>query len=132
MRAVEQIHLYWVTVPYDPSEDWFVFAVEPRSARAFFEEYEGFEAGEAETRLIESNVHSKQCEGGGPCWAQLADLKALGFEIMSRSNPRVVRRRGETFVEGYLQSEIVQSRDDFAEAGGRGRPHGTRRPGKPN
>ena len=134
MRTGEHIHLYWVTVSYDPSEDWFVFASGPLSARAFFEEYEGFEAGEAETRLVERNVGLKEFGGGRPpCWARLADLEALGFEILSRSpNPRSVRRGGETFVEGYLQSEILQTRDDLAEAGGRGRPYGTRRQGKAN
>ncbi len=134
MQAGEHIHLYWVTVPYDPTEDWFVFATGSLSARAFFEEYEGFETGEAETRLIERNVGLTEFEGGTPpCWARLADLEALGFEVLSRNpDPRSVRKGGETFVEGYLQTEIFQIHDDLAEAGGRGRPHGTRRQGKAN
>jgi hypothetical protein len=28
MRVEEQVHLYWVTVPDDPSEVWFVFATQ--------------------------------------------------------------------------------------------------------
>jgi hypothetical protein len=66
-----------------------------------------------------------------PRWAKLSDLEALGFEILSRTpHLRSVRKGGETFVEGYLQSEIVETRDDLAEAAGRGRPYGTRRQGK--
>lgn len=134
MTVKELIHLYWVTVPDDPSEDWFVFATQDHLAREFFESYEGFEAGEAEARLVEENVRLNKLEGGDPpCWAKLSDLEALGFEILTpASNLRSVRKGGETFVEGYLQSEIAQSRDDLAEAAGRGRPHGTRRQGKPN
>jgi hypothetical protein len=133
MRVEKHFHLYWVTVPDDPSEDWFVFATQPRSARAFFENSEGFETREAEALLVERDVRLNRLEGReSPCWAELPDLEALGFEVLSRApNSRSVRRGGETFVEGYLQSEIVQIRDDLAEAGGRGRPHGTRRQGKP-
>ena len=51
MRVEKPVHLYWVTVPDDPSEDWFVFATQANLARAFFEDYEGFESREAEVRL---------------------------------------------------------------------------------
>jgi hypothetical protein len=134
VRVEKPLHLYWVTVPDDPSEDWFVFATQAHLARAFFEDYEGFEYREAEARLVERDVRLNKLElGEQPCWAQLSDLEALGFEVLNRTpNLRSVRKGGETFVEGYLQSEIVQTRDDLAEAAGRGRPHGTRREGKPN
>ena len=50
--------------------------------------------------------------GERPCWTQLSDLEALGFEILSLiPSLRTVRKGGETFVEGCLQSEIVQTRD---------------------
>jgi hypothetical protein len=128
------IHLYWVAVPDDPSEDWFVFAAQAHLARRFFEEYEGFEDREAETRLVERNVRLSSLElPETPRWAKLSDLEALGFEILSRTpHRRSVRKGGETFLEGYLQSEIVEARDDLAEASGRGRPNETRRQGRPN
>ena len=134
MGLEKPVHLYWVTVPDDPSEDWFVFATQAHLARAFFEDYEGFDTREAEARLVERNVHLHKLELlETPRWAKLSDLEALGFDILSRTpHLRSVRKGGETFVEGYLQSEIVQTRDDLAEAAGRGRPHGTRRQGKPN
>lgn len=134
MGLENPVHLYWVTIPDDPSEDWFVFATQAPMARRFFAEYEGFESSEAEARLIERNVTLRALERPKtPRWAKLSDLEALGFEILSRSpHLRSVRKDGETFVEGYLQSEIVQTRDDFAETAGRGRPNGTHRKGRPN
>jgi hypothetical protein len=130
----KQVHLYWVAVPNDPSEDWFVFATQAYLARQFFEEYEGFDAREAEARLVQRNVRLQTLEHrDAPRWAELSDLEALGFEILSRTpHLRSVRKDGETFAEGYLQSEIAQTRDDLDEAAGRGRPLGTRRQGKPN
>jgi hypothetical protein len=110
VRVEKPIHLYWRTVPDDLSEDWFVFATQAYLARAFFEGYEGFETFEAEV-------------------AQLSDLEALGFEILSRT--RIQGQCAETFDESYLPSEIVQIRDDLAEAGGR-LSHGQQRQGKPN
>jgi hypothetical protein len=134
MGLEKPVHLYWVTVPDDPSEDWFVFATQAHLARAFFENYEGFDTREAEARLVERNVHLHKLEHlETPRWAKLSDLETLGFEILSRiPHLRSVRKGGESFVEGYLQSEIVEARDDLAEAAGGGRPHGTRRQGKPN
>lgn len=68
-----------------------------------------------------------------PRRAKLSDLEALGFEILSRMpDLRSVRKGAETFVEGYLQSEIVEAYDDLAEPTVRGRPDGTRREGRPN
>jgi hypothetical protein len=134
MGLEKSVHLYWVAVLDDPSEDWFVFATQAHLARRFFEEYEGFENREAEARLVEQNVRLRRLElPETPRWAELSDLEALGFEILSRTpHLRSVRKGGETFVEGYLQSEIVEARDDFAEGAGRGRPNGTRRHGRPN
>jgi hypothetical protein len=82
MRVEKPGHLYWVTVPDDPSEDWFVFASEAHLAGAFFEDYEGFESHEAEVRLVERNVRLNKLELGEQTrWAQLSDLEALGFEV---------------------------------------------------
>lgn len=134
MGLEKPVHLYWVTVPDDPSEDWFVFATRAPLARRFFAEYEGFETHEAEARLIGRNVHLYGLENlEMPRWAKLPDLEALGFEVLSRmAHLRSVRKGAETFVEGYLQSVVVETRDDLAEVAGRGRPHGTVRHRKPN
>jgi hypothetical protein len=64
MRVEKPVHLYWVTLQDDPSEDWFVFATQAHMARAFFEGYEGFESGEAEVRLVEWDVRLNKLEFG--------------------------------------------------------------------
>jgi hypothetical protein len=134
MGLEKPVHLYWVGVPDDPSEDWFVFATKAPTARKFFAEYEGFDTSEAEARLIEPKVRLRTIDHRQmPRWAKLSDLETLGFEILSRTpHLRSVRKGGETFVEGYLQSEIAEAWDDLAEVAGRGRPNGTRRQCRPN
>ena len=78
MRVEKPVHLYWVTVPDDPSEDWFVFATQAHLARAFFEDYEGLGSREAEVRLVERDVRLNRFEfGERPCWAHLSDLEGL-------------------------------------------------------
>lgn len=52
--------------------------------------------------------------------------------IWKHSDLRPVRKGRETFVKGYLQSEIVEARDDSADSAGRGRPSGTRWQGRSN
>lgn len=128
MEFEKPVHLHWVTVPDDPSEDWFVLALQARMARRFFADYEGFETREAEARLVERNVRLRSLEPPmTPRWAKLSDLEALGFEILSRMpHLRSVRKGVETFVDGYLQSEIFEAHDESVESAGRGRPSGIR------
>ena len=123
MESERPVHLYWVNLPDDPSEDWFVLAPQALMARRFFAEYEGFETREAKARLVERNVRLRSLEHPKtPCWAKLSDLEALGFEILSRnSRLRSVRKGAETFVEGYLQLEIVEDHNELGESAGRGR-----------
>lgn len=134
MERERPVHLYWVNVPGDPSEDWFVLVPQALIARRSFAEYEGFETREVEARLVERNVRLRSLEHPTtPCWAKLSDLEALGFEILSRiPHFRSVRKGEETFVEGYLQSEIVEDHNELGKSAGDGRPGGTRRQAKPN
>src|SRR5580704_16347119 len=103
------INLYWVTT-HDHDEDWFIFARTSRSAASYHEDCEGYDNGDAKARLIIARVQLPEYEQGPPpCHAQIADLIALGFEIVgSDPNQRGVRFNGELFVEGYLQSLVVQ------------------------
>jgi hypothetical protein len=43
--------LYWVTT-LDHDEDWFVVSRSARSARSFFEQYEGYDSDYAESELV--------------------------------------------------------------------------------
>ena len=81
MASTKQtIKLYWVTTA-DHDEDWFIFAGSARQARAYHEHYEGYDKGDANSRLIVSNVTLKEfMNGTHPCHAQFQDLCQIGFE----------------------------------------------------
>jgi hypothetical protein len=127
------INLYWVTT-LDHDEDWFIFARTPRVAASYHEDYEGYDTYDAKARLVIANVQLPKYEQGPPpCHAHIPDLIALGFEVVG-TDPyqRGVRFKGELFVEGYLQSLVVQGDASLREAAVFGRPNGTKRPTKPN
>ena len=66
----QTIKLYWVTTA-DHDHDWFIFAESARQARAYREHYEGYDKGDANSRLIVSNVPLKEfMNGTPPCHAQ--------------------------------------------------------------
>jgi hypothetical protein len=45
----------------------------------------------------------------------------LGFEILNPTNG-CARRNGRTFLEGHLESMVIELRDDAQESLGQGRP----------
>lgn len=123
------IHLYWVTT-HDHDEDWFIFARTSRSATSYHEHYEGYDTGDAKARLVIARVQLPKYEQGPPpCHAQIADLVALGFEVVG-ADPyrRGVRFKGELYVEGYLQALVVQASDKLREAQKKGGSNGTKGP----
>jgi hypothetical protein len=109
----QAIKLYWVTAR-DHVEDWFVFAESARSARAYHEDYEGYDKGDAHSRLIVSNVTLKEFQNGTPpCNAQFQDL--VGFENAGTiPNRRGVKFNGEIFREGILEAIIELGRKQLA------------------
>jgi hypothetical protein len=126
------INLYLVTT-LDHDEDWFIFARTSRSAASYHEHYEGYDTGDAKAGLVIARVKLPKCEQGPPpCHAQIADLIALGFDVVG-ADPyqRGVRFKGKLYVEGCLQSLIVQGNASLREAAVLGRPNGTKRSTKP-
>ena len=114
----QTIKLYWVTAR-DHDEDWFIFADSARKARAYHEHYQGYDKGDAHSRLIVSNVALKEFQNGTPpCNAQFQDL--IGFENAGTSpNRRRVKFNGEIFREGILEAIIELGRQQLAlENGG--------------
>jgi hypothetical protein len=112
-------HLYWVTT-HDHDEDWFIFARTSRSAASYHEHYDGYNTGEARARLVIAQVRLPKYESGPlPCHAQIADLIALGFEVVG-ADPyrRGVRFKGELYLEGELQTLVVQASDKRREVCG--------------
>ena len=109
----QTIRLYWV-MARDHVEDWFIFAESARKARAYHEHYEGYDKGDASSRLIVSNVTLKEFQNGTPpCNAQFQDL--IGFENAGTSpNRRGVKFNGEIFREGILEAIIELGRQQPA------------------
>jgi hypothetical protein len=71
--------------------------------------------------------------GTPPCHAQIAELIALGFEVVwVGPNQRGVRFEGKLYLEGYLEALVVEGNDKQRKAAGLGRPNGTKRPAQPN
>jgi hypothetical protein len=111
----QTIKLYWVTTA-DHVEDWFIFAENARSARAYHEHYEGYGKGNAHSRLIVSNITLKEFQNGAPpCHTQFQDLFQISFENAGTSpNRRRAGFNGEIFREGILESIIELGRKQLA------------------
>jgi len=95
----EKQFIYWVETK-DHSEDWFVGAKNSRSARAFFEGYEGFNPFDASAKKLCPIPY--KCNQQRPFYAQLDLLRKCGFHIISRGPARVVRRNGKIYREGIV------------------------------
>ena len=68
-----------------------------------------------------------------PCHADITDLISLGFEVAeTEPGQRAVRFDGELYVEGYLESLVVQGNDYLREAAASVIPINTKRQKKPN
>jgi len=111
----QRVKLYWVTTD-DHDEDWFIFAESARQARAYHEDYEGYGKGDANSRLIVSNVTLKEFMNGTlPCHARFEDLFQIGFQnARTTSNRRGVKFSGEIFREGILEAIIELGRKQLA------------------
>jgi hypothetical protein len=127
------INLYWVTTT-DRAEDWFIFARTSRSAADYHEQYNGYDPRDAKVRLVIADVQLPKYEQGPPpCHAPIPDLIALGFEVVGVDPyQRALRFKGELFMEGYLETLVVQGNASLREAAVLGRPNGTKRPTEPN
>jgi hypothetical protein len=127
------VNLYWVTT-LGHEEDWFIFAQTSRSAADYHEQYEGYDTHDATASLVIGQVESPQCEHGTPpCHARIADLIALGFEVVGAgSDQRGLRFKGKLYLEGYLEALVVEGNDKLRKAAGLGRPNGTKRSAQPN
>ena len=111
----QAIKLCWVTTA-DHDEDWFIFAESARQARAYHEHYEGYDKGDAHSRLIVSNVTLQEfMNGTPPCHAQFQDLFQIGCQDAGTiPNRRGVKFNGEIFREGILEAIIELGRQQPA------------------
>ena len=103
-------------------ESWFIFAESARQARAYHEHYEGYGKGDANSRLIVSNVTLQEfMNGTPPCHARFEDLYQIGLEAGTIPGRRGAKFNGEIFSEGILEAIIELGRQQLALENGCGR-----------
>ena len=121
----KQMILYWVTTE-DHYEDWFVFAASPEEATRYFENYEGYNEGDAEAEEILELSDDLQVEAG---WPDKELLEKLGFVYLSDEDDhtRVVEFCGRRFIEGAMEAIITKLNDGLIEKQRGERPNKTKK-----
>jgi hypothetical protein len=115
MASKKQIRLYWV-ISADHNKDWFIFAGSDLQARSYHEHYEGYDKGDAHSRLVVSDVTLKEfMNGTPPCHARFEDLVQLRLENAGAiPNRRRAGLNGEIFRDGILEAIIELGRQQMA------------------
>ena len=116
--------LYWVTTE-DHDEDWFVVAKSSREAARFFENFEGYDPGDAAAEAVLEIPGDMGAEKG---WPPDELLEALGARSLTSDGTRVVEIGGRRFAEGLLEEMLRSLDDDLFEAAGKDRINGTDKP----
>jgi hypothetical protein len=110
MAITKQIKLYWCTTA-DHDHDWFIFAESAGNARAYHEHCEGYDEGDANSRLIVSDVKLAMfMNGTPPCAARFEDLYQIGLEAGTNPGRRKGRFNGEIFQDGIIEAIIELGR----------------------
>jgi len=125
--------LFWCKTA-DHDEDWFVVARVAWEAAAFFEDYEGYDRGDASAKFVCALPDSEQINAeAGPMsagWPSSQTLLACGAEFLSYapdddlgklrmqvgSGVRAVRLNERLFVEGDIVSNTTQRVDTPPDA----------------
>lgn len=115
--------LYWVTTE-DHDEDWFVVAQNAKKATRFFEDYEGYNRGDAAAQEVLSIPSEIATEPG---WPDEDLLLAVGARYLHSDQTRVVEINGRTYCEGMLEATLNELTDDVFEQLGQERPNQTRK-----
>jgi hypothetical protein len=116
--------LFWVTTE-DHDEDWFIIASSPTEASQYFENFEGYNPGDAKAEEIldiPANVHA---ETG---WSSEELLLEVGAKFLLNDQTRVVEIAGRKFCEGMLEATINEINDDLFEELGDERLNKTKKP----
>ena len=116
--------LYWVTTE-DHDEDWFVVAESSREAARFFEDFEGYDPGDAVAEAVLDIPGDVRAEMG---WPPDELLEALGASALTSDGTRVVEIGGRRFAEGLLEETLRSLDDDLFEASGKDRINRTDKP----
>jgi hypothetical protein len=114
-KKTKKLKLYWCETD-DHDEDWFVLARNEDDATEFFEEFEGFDEGEAKATFVCELPASELGRYRGTAWPNNDTLVACGGEFlplvtqdgadairaMVGSGSRVVRLNGNVYAEGDI------------------------------
>ncbi len=105
-RRRPKLKLYWCSAPCH-CEDWFVIGRSLVSARRWFEDFNGFDRGEADAQYLCDAPAQLQHDGDfryGPS-ALLEDadaLRACGVRFLNAEVPMVAEFEGRRFVQGMF------------------------------
>ena len=116
--------LYWVTTE-DHDEDWFIVAPSPTEASQYFENFEGYNPGDAEAEEILDIPENVSAETG---WPSKEILLEVGAKFLLNDQTRVVEIAGRKFCEGMLEATINEINDDLFEELGDERLNKTKKP----
>ncbi len=116
--------LYWVTTE-DHDEDWFIVAPSPTEASQYFENFEGYNPGDAEAEEILDIPENVSAETG---WPSEKLLLEVGAKFLINDQSRVVEIAGRKFCEGMLAATINEINDDLFEESGDERLNKTKKP----
>lgn len=95
--------LFWVSTKIG-TENWFVIASNKMKAERYFENYEGFDTGDAKAAQIAeipANILEKQ-NVSKEQHPRLELLIDLGGKVHSDKVPRIVNFNGKVYTEGHL------------------------------
>ena len=115
--------LYWVTT-WDHDEDWFIVAPSPTEASQYFENFEGYNPGDAEAEEILDIPENAPAETG---WPSEELLLEVGAKFLLNDQTRVVEIAGRKFCEGMLEVTLNEINDDIFEEIGQTRLNKTKK-----
>ena len=116
--------LFWVTTE-DHDEDWFIVAPSSTEASQYFENFEGYNPGDAEAEEILDIPENVSVETG---WPSEELLIKVGAKFLLNDQTRVVEIAGKKFCEGMLGATINEINDDLFEELGEERLNKTKKP----
>lgn len=119
-----KLRLWWCQTA-DHDEDWFVVDRTQAGAEEFFRLHEGYHEGDVWAErlgLLPDEYQEEALQG----WPDHELLEACGGRVLRVETPRVVELEGRRYVEGMLESLILEKTDDLFEAQNGTRPNKTR------
>ena len=116
--------LFWITTE-DHDEDWFIVAPSSIEASQYFENFEGYDPGDAKAEEILDIPENVPAETG---WPSDELLLAVGAKFLLNDQSRVVEIAGMKYCEGMLEATLNEINEDLFEEYGDERLNKTKKP----